>query len=77
MKKRAFLLLLAFLATQAIGCWCCRPHLLRRMWWNHHAPCCGATTDCCASPVAGDFGPMPPASGPNPTMPPATPLTKR
>lgn len=75
MKKRAFWLLLALLATQAIGCWWHRPYLFRRWWWGD--PCCGAVShDCCASPAPVEYGPMPPAPT-SPTMPPATPLTRR
>jgi len=78
MKKRALWLLLILLATQSIGCWWFhRPFLVRR-WWCHDS-CCGAVShDCCASPAAVDYGPMPPAAGsPNPAMPPATPLSRR
>jgi hypothetical protein len=77
MKKRAFWLLLALLATQSIGCWWWhRPYPFRPWLWNDH--CCATSHDCCAAPAAVEYGaPLPQNNPANPAMPAATPLTKR
>lgn len=79
MLKRALWLGLILIATQlSTGCWCCwhRPYLFRPWCWQSAG--CGPAASCCYGPDATVIdGGAPPMAPHGPTMPPATPLTRR